>query len=730
MSKLAPFALLSLFFVSNTASAAVFNPATSADLQTALTTAAGSTEDDVINLQATTYLTSDNGNATFTYSSTNNGSLTITGAGAGSSILDGNLTRQVIQLVSTGAAASFQLSDLTIRNGRTGGISGLEVQGVDGDQSLTDCEILNNIDAGGDGSGIGGVALQANGTGDQTISNCLIQNNSGGNIGGAQLFTTGNIQFTDNVVSGNEISGISSFGLFGGVAMTSQGTTTSVVARGNEIRNNIADSVNGIRLTSFNGASLTLEENVIADNQSTTAFSGGAQLQTGNGSPEIVVRSNVVTGNSASFANGIQVQNGANGNIVFENNVIQNNRNDIAFGGGVQLQNNESGNITVRGNNISNNTGSFATGIQVQNNENGSLTFEGNIISENINEESTHGGAQLQHNGNGALRIVDNLLFGNVAKLEGGGLFIVSSAETLTLINNTVVQNSLVDPASEGGGIFLVVADETGTTNIYNNILFGNSSIPADSGSDLSVVSDAFTGIQLFNNDFGQACFGDTPVCDPAAVTGLTQGANINADPLFVNPEAGNFQLGPDSPAINTGDSSAPGLPELDLAGNPRVFDGQVDMGAFETQPLLTADPTSLDFGFVGIGEEESQVLTLRNAGTSAVSVDGFQLSDSANYELDLNAGDQPCGSSSFDLATGESCSLAVVFGPGAEGTLNANLKIDTGTAIPTVVELIGSGQGENGGGCSLGVAALGRGFMLAILIPISAVALSLRRRR
>ncbi|HEX5033364.1 MAG TPA: choice-of-anchor D domain-containing protein, partial [bacterium] len=212
----------------------------------------------------------------------------------------------------------------------------------------------------------------------------------------------------------------------------------------------------------------------------------------------------------------------------------------------------------------------------------------------------------------------------------------------------------------------------------------------------------------------------------------LSLGKNIDADPLFVNPEAGNFQLGPDSPALDAGDTAAPGLPDLDLAGNPRVFNGQVDMGAFEAQALLTANPATLDFGFVGIGEEESQGLIISNTGATVTVVSGFQLSDLANYELDLNAGENPCGSASFNLNPGESCSLAVVFGPSAEGELNASLQIDTDSAIPTVVELIGSGQGGgSSGGCALGAgASLGRGLLFALLIPISAVALFFRRRR
>ncbi len=63
---------------------------------------------------------------------------------------------------------------------------------------------------------------------------------------------------------------------------------------------------------------------------------------------------------------------------------------------------------------------------------------------------------------------------------------------------------------------------------------------------------------------------------------------NLSADPLFVNPSAGNYHLQSGSPSIDTGDNSAPNLPATDFDGNPRIFDGDhngsaiVDMGVYE----------------------------------------------------------------------------------------------------------------------------------------------------
>lgn len=131
-----------------------------------------------------------------------------------------------------------------------------------------------------------------------------------------------------------------------------------------------------------------------------------------------------------------------------------------------------------------------------------------------------------------------------------------------------------------GGGVFNFQRDGTAGNPTFNNcILFGNSSVASyQSGANASHITINYSTVQG-----GWAGSG---------------GNNISSNPLFIlmpafgsaPTTAGDFHLqlcSPTSPAINAGSNAlVPGGVISDLDGNQRVFEGTVDMGAYEaTQP-------------------------------------------------------------------------------------------------------------------------------------------------
>ena len=86
--------------------------------------------------------------------------------------------------------------------------------------------------------------------------------------------------------------------------------------------------------------------------------------------------------------------------------------------------------------------------------------------------------------------------------------------------------------------------------------------------------------VNLFNNDISNFF----SFCEQVAgcAPDVSTGDNINENPDFVDPASLDFRLQGDSPAIDAGDTDAPSLPATDFAENPRINNGETDMGALE----------------------------------------------------------------------------------------------------------------------------------------------------
>ena len=68
-----------------------------------------------------------------------------------------------------------------------------------------------------------------------------------------------------------------------------------------------------------------------------------------------------------------------------------------------------------------------------------------------------------------------------------------------------------------------------------------------------------------------------------------SRGVLIGSDPRFVDPDQGDFRLGPTSPAIDRG-SNLEHPPRHDLAGRPRRIGERPDLGPFEAAPPSAAE--------------------------------------------------------------------------------------------------------------------------------------------
>jgi hypothetical protein len=220
-------------------------------------------------------------------------------------------------------------------------------------------------------------------------------------------------------------------------------------------------------------------------------------------------------------------------------------------------------------------------------------------------------------------RLIGFTLTNGFASDNGGGVWSESSS---AIVSNCVVISNV---ASSGGGVYqgtvnnCVLSGNTGggvsSSTLNNCLLTGNSGFAsyADTLNNCTVVGNA-NGIYastannciIYYNDLqgGVNYSGDSdtgwPVLNYCCTMPYSGGTgNITDVPLFVNLAGGDFHLQTNSPCVNVGNNAYVNS-ATDLDGNPRIFDGTVDMGAYELRVIvpftatIQADATNAVFGF------------------------------------------------------------------------------------------------------------------------------------
>jgi parallel beta-helix repeat protein len=213
-------------------------------------------------------------------------------------------------------------------------------------------------------------------------------------------------------------------------------------------------------------------------------------------------------------------------------------------------------------------------------------------------------GFTLRRSGHGVVcqcsspTILNNIITENYAISRGGGISCICASPNI--FNNIISENY----ASKAGGIYCREASPI----LINNFVHGNW---ADSNGGIycwdysspiiinNTVTNNFGGICcnektsvpiiintiIWDNDLFNGCeiYGN-PVVTYCDVKGGWPGTgNIDSDPFFVDPDEDDFHILYTSPCIDSGNNSAPYIPNEDFEGDPRIaWSGTVDMGADE----------------------------------------------------------------------------------------------------------------------------------------------------
>jgi hypothetical protein len=210
------------------------------------------------------------------------------------------------------------------------------------------------------------------------------------------------------------------------------------------------------------------------------------------------------------------------------------------------------------------------------------------------------GGIAIQHSfGYDSYALIENNCFFN--NMTAGGI-IYDSYYNADIVGNTICNNF-------GTGMY--------NAHYYNSPIYTNNIIVNNVGWTYSGIHISTVDAKLVNNIIRgnyiyphylekQIYYGwddqYPPIVNNCNIELGWEGegvGNIDLEPLFINPTfdagleydalAADWSLQNSSPCVNTGtpDTTGLNLPELDIAGNPRLYGIRIDMGAYENQVVV-----------------------------------------------------------------------------------------------------------------------------------------------
>lgn len=436
------------------------------------------------------------------------------------------------------------------------------------------------------------------------ISGCIIENNTALDDGGgliALLYQFSALKIDQCTVTDNSAPSI------GGIGVTVYNTTSAVLISACMVARNTAEDYDCGGIYAKNSSGILAIENCTI--QANFAKRGGGGIFV-LGDPEIRncrILENTAGGGTLFGGGGIYGGTYATLNVV-NCQIIGNKTTQYdSKGGGIFIGNNASANIDfcVIENNSANGTNASGGGISLE-----STWSYPNYISNTIIQNNTAVGR-----GGGIFSLVSspnlsNCEIINNAASVGGGVFLYSSDDPQpTFKSCKFLENTAT---VKGGGAFYtyesdpVISNSTFFRNVagswYGGAVYVSSDTLTAINSSFTENSTTYSGgaVYLSYSSMMMAnciVWGDLPnelsgsfgnylVTFSDVQGGWIGAGNINSDPLFVGGD--DLRLTTGSPCIDAGTNDAPGIPDTDFEGDPRIIDGNndgsaiVDMGADE----------------------------------------------------------------------------------------------------------------------------------------------------
>lgn len=249
---------------------------------------------------------------------------------------------------------------------------------------------------------------------------------------------------------------------------------------------------------------------------------------------EVMIDDCWIRNNKASHGGGVRIRG------TIQNSIIENNQTSGNSGGGVHLQAGRMVGCIVRGNTSSNDCG----------------------------------GVRLY----GKCDLINCLIYNNTASNAVGGVGLESALSNV--IGNTIVKNNELLGTGSQAGVKVSNSLNANSTFFVNNVVWGNMSKGTVEDQQVYYISryDKSAGQRSYNAIAGQ-------LGDDSSTTSVLLSSS---DPGFTDAANGDFSLTASSVLLDRG-NSAKATVAKDLAGNDRVINSSVDIGAYE-YPVVASD--------------------------------------------------------------------------------------------------------------------------------------------
>jgi hypothetical protein len=347
-----------------------------ASFQSALTKAESNLADDTIIVAAGIYDLAST--LVYTPVPSENHSLTIVGAGAGETILNGGYQVRILLITNNNlpddSNAHIAITGITVQKGIAGDGAGLYVGTLQADITVQDSEFK---DCSGTGWG-GGAYAHSN---------------------------TGTITFADNVFSDNHSGGASE----GGGGLNARSVMGAVILTKNTFSNNQADSYGGGAYARSDDVTVTLTANTFTGNSAL----GGAGADVYQ-SEAAMLTGNTFSNNSASSTGGGS-RLYCNTASLTGNSFIDNSADE---GGGIRVY---QGTLTLTNNIFSANSGNEGGGAYFYR---AILTLTNNTFSDNSASDIGGGVYVFSFADTEEVSIYNNVIWGNTALNKGADLYL------------------------------------------------------------------------------------------------------------------------------------------------------------------------------------------------------------------------------------------------------------------------------------------------------------------